>query len=150
LQTLVLCCGDHRANPVNVLGLEPNEVAVLANPGGRVTQAFLNELVVLATIAAVEGFGVGFELIVMHHTDCGLSHLSPEAHADVLAPMFGIDPVDVSSRHLDDPYESVRNDIGLLRETPFVPPSLMVSAIVYELATGTAHTVIPPTPLGET
>jgi carbonic anhydrase len=132
---------------VHVLGLEPNEVAVLANPGGRVTQAFLNELVVLAT---TEGFGVGFELIVMHHTDCGLSHLSPEVHAGVPAPMFGIDPADVSSRHLDDPYQSVRYDIGLLRETPFVSRSLMVSAIVYEIATGTAHTVIPPTPLSET
>lgn len=150
LRTLVLCCGDHRANPVHALGLEPNEAAVLANPGGRVTDRFLTDVAVLATIAAVEGFTTAFEVIVMHHTDCGLSHLSPDTHAGVLAPLFGIDPADVASRHIDDPYQSVQVDIQLLRENPLIPPSLIVSGIVYDLETGMAHTVIAPGPLDAT
>jgi carbonic anhydrase len=84
----------------------------------------------------------------MHHTDCGLSHLSPTSHASVLAPMLGIEPTDVPSRHIDDPYQSVRVDIALLREHPVIPPTLIASGIVYDLLTGTAHTVIPPAPLG--
>ena len=72
LHALVLTCADHRVDPAHVLGLELGEAVVLRNPGGRVTPAFISELAVLATVAQMEGLETGFELILMHHTDCGL------------------------------------------------------------------------------
>lgn len=75
LRAVVLACADHRVDPAQVLGLELGEAVVLRNPGGRVTPAFISELAVLATVAQLEGLETGFELIIVHHTDCGLTRL---------------------------------------------------------------------------
>ena len=148
IRTLMLCCADHRADPAHTLGLEPNEVAVLRNPGGRVTSDVLHSLAVLGTIASLEGFAPGFELILMHHTDCGLSHLSPDTHGELLAPMFGIDRTEVASRHIGDPRRAMATDVELLRANPIVPRTLVVSGLVYDVDTGRVETIIPPSPLG--
>lgn len=97
-----------------MLGLQPNEAIVIRNPGGRVTPNFLGSLAVLATVARTEGLSTRYELIVMQHTDCGLSHLSPDAHADVLASFLGVTPAEVAAKHIGDPREAVRNDVALL------------------------------------
>jgi len=149
LKTVILCCADHRADPAHVLGLNPNEAVVVRNPGGRVTPDFLRHLAVLATVAATESFSTGYELILMQHTDCGLAHLSPEAHADVLAPFLGVDPADVASKHLADPREAVRSDIAALRDNRFVPRTLVVTGLVYDVDTGRVETIVSPAALGE-
>ena len=147
LKALILCCADHRADPAHVFGLKPNEAVVIRNPGGRVTPDFLRTLGVLATIAQVDGLSSGFELILMQHTDCGLSHLSPETHAEVLAPFLGVRPAELGAKNLSDPREAVRSDIALLRQNPFVPPTLIVSGLVYDVDTGCVETIVPPTAL---
>lgn len=147
LKTVILCCADHRADPAHVLGLRPNEAIVIRNPGGRVTPDFLRNLGVLATIARVEHLSSGFELILMQHTDCGLSHLSPETHAEVLAPFLGVGPAELGAKNLSDPMEAVRSDIALLRQNPFVPPTLIVSGLVYDVDTGRVETIVPPAAL---
>ena len=148
LRTVVLCCADHRADPAHVLGLEPNEAIVLRNPGGRLTQAVLHELAVLATIGALEGVAAAFELVLMQHTDCGMSHLSAIDHADLLATMFGINPTDVAARHIDDPTKAVVTDVELLRSNLLMPRDLVVSGLVYDVDTGKVATIIAPAPLG--
>lgn len=86
LHALILTCADHRVDPAQVLGLQLGEAVVLRNPGGRVTPAFISELAVLATVAQIEGLEAGFELILMHHTDCGLARLDgPEQRAQIRA-----------------------------------------------------------------
>ena len=145
LKTVILCCADHRADPAHVLGLKPNEAVVIRNPGGRVTPDFLRHLAVLATVARAERLATGYELIVMQHTDCGLSHLSPETHADVLASLLGVTPAALANQHLKDPREAVRSDIALLRDNPFVPDTLMTSGLVYDVDTGHVETIVSPT-----
>lgn len=146
-RALVLACADHRSDPAHVLGVQPDEAVVVRNPGGRVIPAFLENLVLLATVAAVEGMGTGFELVVLHHTDCGLSHLDPVAHAGVLAPAFGVEPEQVAGLHLDDPRASVVADVEALRANPMVPGNLVVSGLVYDVDTGEVETLVPPAPL---
>jgi carbonic anhydrase len=145
LKVLILCCADHRADPAHVFGLKPNEAVVIRNPGGRVTPDFLRTLGVLATIAQVDRLSSGFELILMQHTDCGLSHLSPDTHAEVLAPFLGVRPAELGAKNLSDPREAVRSDIALLRQNPFVPPTLIVAGLVYDVDTGRVETIVPPT-----
>lgn len=147
LRAVILCCADHRADPAHVLGLEPNEAIVIRNPGGRVTPDFLRNLGVLATIARVERLSSEFELILMQHTDCGLSHLSPETHAEVLASFLGVSPAEVGAKNLSDPREAVRSDIALLRQDRFLPSSLIVGGLVYDVDTGRVETIVPPTAL---
>lgn len=144
LRTVILCCADHRADPAHVLGLMPNEAIVIRNPGGRVTPDFLRSLAVLAAVAMTENLSAAYELILMQHTDCGLSHLSPETNADVLASFFGVTPDEVANKQLGDPREAVRSDVSLLRSNPLVPRTLDVSGLVYDVNTGRVERIVPP------
>jgi carbonic anhydrase len=145
LRTVILCCVDHRTDPAHVLGLMPNEAIVIRNPGGRVTPDFLRSLAVLAAVAMTDNLSAAYELILMQHTDCGLSHLSPETNADVLASFFGITPDEVANKQLGDPREAVRSDVSLLRSNPLVPRTLVVSGLVYDVDTGRVERIVPPT-----
>jgi carbonic anhydrase len=144
LRTVILCCADHRTDPAHVLGLMPNEAVVIRNPGGRVTPDFLRSLAVLAAVSMTENLSAAYELILMQHTDCGLSHLSPETNADVLASFFGVTPDEVANKQLGDPREAVRSDISLLRSNPLVPRTLVVSGLVYDIDTGRVERIVPP------
>ena len=146
LRTVILCCADHRADPAHVLGLMPNEAIVIRNPGGRVTPDFLRSLAVLAVVAMTENLSAAYELILMQHTDCGLSHLSPETNADVLASFFGVTSDEVANKQLGDPREAVRRDVSLLRSNPLVPRTLVVSGLVYDVDTGRVETIVPRAP----
>jgi carbonic anhydrase len=149
LHTIVLTCGDHRVDPAHVLGLDLGEAAVLRNPGGRVTPAFISELAVLAAIAQIEELETGFELIIMHHTDCGLTRLDGPDQRGMMAYFLGVGEDEVADRHLTDPVEAARTDLELLRANPLIPRTLVASAIVYDIASGQVEVVCPPAPLGD-
>jgi carbonic anhydrase len=148
LRALVLACGDHRADPAHVLGLEPNEVVVLRNVGGRVTPEILDELVLLVTVGAAEGIASeGFELVVMHHTDCGITRLGGPEHHGMLAGYFGVDPAEVPDKHVTDPFTAVRVDVEGLRANPLISATLIVSGLVYDVGSGLVEVVCPPAPV---
>jgi carbonic anhydrase len=148
LRALVLTCADHRVDPAHVLGLDLGEAVVLRNPGGRVTPAFIQNLAVLAVVASIEGLEPGFELIVMHHTDCGITRLDSPDHVAMMASYFGIDEDAIPAKHLADPREAVRADLDALRDNPLIPPTLIASGVVYDVGSGRAEIVCPPAPLG--
>jgi carbonic anhydrase len=150
LHAIVLTCGDHRVDPAHVLGLELGEAAVLRNPGGRVTPALIGELAVLATIAQIEGLETGFELVIMHHTDCGMTRLDGPEQRGLMAYFFGVGEDEVAAKHLCNPSESVRTDLELLRANPLIPRTLIASALMYDVATGRVEVICPPAPLGDT
>jgi carbonic anhydrase len=150
LHALVLTCADHRVDPAQVLGLELGEAVVLRNPGGRVTPAFISELAVLATVAQIEDLETGFELILMHHTDCGLARLDGPRQRGLMAYYFGVEEDEVGAKHLTDPFASVQSDLELLRANPLIPRTLIVSAVMYDIASGQVEVISPPAPLGET
>ena len=122
LHALVLTCADHRVDPAQVLGLELGEAVVLRNPGGRVTPAFISELAVLATVAQIEGLETGFELILMHHTDCGLARLDGPEQRGLMAYYFGVEEDEVAAKHLTDPFASVQSRPGAPARKPAHPP----------------------------
>jgi carbonic anhydrase len=147
LRSLVLTCADQRVDPAHILGIDLNESIVLRNAGGRVTPEVLNELALLGTIAAIEGMDPGFELIVVHHTDCGTARLGDSSHHGLLARYFGIDPSDVPGKCVTDPAAAVMLDIAELARNPFVPSTLKVAGLVYHVETGAIEIVRPATPL---
>lgn len=148
LRALVLTCADHRVDPAHILGLGLGEAVVIRNAGGRVTPGVMNDFAVLVTVAAIEELGSGFELVIMHHTDCGTSRLAGPEYVPLLAEYFGIDAEAVAGKCVTDPHASVRADLDLLRANPFIPRTLVVSGVVYDVVTGIAEVVCPPEPLG--
>lgn len=148
LRAIVLTCCDHRVDPAHVLGVSLGEAVVLRNAGGRITPGLVQDLAVLATVAAIEGLDREFEFIIMHHTDCGTSRLGGAGYRGLLAGFFGISEEDVPARQVDDPVASVRFDIAMLRANPMIPRTLVVSGLVYDVAAGRAEVICAPERLG--
>jgi len=147
LRTLIIGCADARVDPAHLLGLEPGEALVLRNIGGRITPAALQDLALLSLIPQVEGAGPvrGLNLVVLHHTDCGITRLV--GFPDRLADYFGIVPDQLAAKAVTDPHASVRVDVAALRANPNLPGDIVASGLVYDVATGRVETVVAPAPL---
>jgi carbonic anhydrase len=138
LRTVVIACSDHRADPAHVLGIEPGEVAVLRNPGGRVTSDVLRSLLVLAAVAEADDLGSGFGIVVLHHTDCGLTRLTAPEHAPLLADYIGVTTEELAGLALADPLAAVRHDVNKLRSVVSAPDTT-ITGLVYDLESGTVQ-----------
>jgi carbonic anhydrase len=140
-------CADPRVDPATVLGLGLGDALIIRNLGGRFTPDTLQTMAALGTIARAEGAspGPGWNLVVLHHTDCGITRLGE--HAGLLAGVFGIDPADLHSKAVGDPVAAVAADVAAIKANPFLPASFLVSGLVYDVATGLIDVVVPPAPL---
>src|ERR1700710_98502 len=77
---MVIGCVDPRVDPTHVLGLANGEAAVIRKVGGRITPATLRTLAMLSRVgqANPEGKQPGdWNLVILHHTDCGMTDLAP-------------------------------------------------------------------------
>ncbi len=145
LRTIVITCADPRVDPAHFLGIEPGEAAVIRNAGGRVTPAAMQSIAMLAAVAEANGVPPDFELVVVHHTNCGVAGLAEEE--DLLADYFGVEPAELADKHVADPHAAVAADIDTLRANDGLPPSLTASGLVFDVETGRAETVVEPAPL---
>lgn len=143
LQTMVISCADPRVDPAHLLGLESGEVVVIRNVGGRITPGTLQNMRLLQTVGQVIGANPSgeFNLIVLHHSDCGITRL--EGQPELLSDYFGIDQADLPGKAVSDPYASIHVDLAVLRATVPLPPTWKVTGMVYDVHTGKVE-VIPP------
>lgn len=143
-RALILGCVDPRVDPVDVLGLQPGEAAVIRNVGGRVTPALFETLAILGRVSQAGGapLGEGWQLIILQHTDCGIRgclHHDPS----LLAQYMGVVPEQLPSLAIADPRQAVAIDVAALKANPQLPASFSVSGLVYDVATGLVETVVP-------
>jgi carbonic anhydrase len=135
LRTLVLGCVDPRVDPAHVLGLETGDAAVIRNVGGRVTPDVLAELALLGRLTeTLVGFAPVIDLIVMQHTDCGITRLQDPP--DMLAAFFHVAPAALARKHVADPRAAVASDIAILRSAPQLAAAFRVTGVVYDVDTG--------------
>jgi carbonic anhydrase len=149
VKATIIGCADMRVDPVHVLGIEPGEAIVLRNIGGRITPSLLEQLGLLGRIGQVAGEVPGgggeFHLVVLHHTDCGITRLAGDPA--MLARFFQIQEGDLKAKAVTDPRVSVAVDVALLRTIPALPGAWLVSGLVYDVATGLVEIVVPPAPI---
>ncbi|MFC9078546.1 MULTISPECIES: carbonic anhydrase [unclassified Streptomyces] len=142
---MVIGCVDPRVDPSHVLGIKHGEAAVIRNVGGRITPATLRTLKMLRKVgeANPDGKASGpWNLVVLHHTDCGMTDLAP--FEDVLAEYFEIPRDELAAKSVRDPYGSVHVDVDVIRQE-IRRPDFFVSGLLYDVSTGTVEVVIPPT-----
>ena len=151
MSTILLTCLDARVDPAHLFGLGLGDALVIRNAGGRVTPAVMRDLAILGVLAdVVSRPGTSLmrpELVVIHHTDCGMSRLVNPAIQGQVARRLGLSVDDVSAMAITDPTTSVQDDIDRLRHAPGVPDQLVVSGFVYDVSNGTISQVVPPAPL---
>ena len=146
VKAIIIGCADMRVDPVHVLGIKPGEAVVIRNIGGRITPGLLEQLQLLGRIGEVAGQipggGGEFHLIVMQHTDCGITRLT--GNPDLLSHYFQINESELKKKAVNDPRAAVRSDVALLRSIPALPSDWMISGLVYDVATGLVEVVDAP------
>jgi carbonic anhydrase len=152
VKAVIIGCADMRVDPVYVLGIKSGEAIVLRNIGGRITPVLLEELGLLGRIGQVAGEVAGgggeFHLIVLHHTDCGITRLAGDPAK--LAHYFQIQEGELKAKAVTDPRAAVAVDVAALRAIPALPGAWLISGLVYEVATGLVEIVVPPAPIRTT
>jgi carbonic anhydrase len=148
VKALIITCADMRVDPAHVLGVQSGEAVVLRNIGGRITPGLVEQIGLLGRIGQVAGAPAGggeFHIVIMQHTDCGITRLAPDT--GLLAHYFQIPESDVPSKKVLEPREAVSMDVATLRSLPPLPASWMISGLVYNVGTGLVDFVVPPAPL---
>lgn len=115
--------------------------------GGRWTPGALQTTATLRAIAEAEGAtpGPGRNLIVLQHTDCGITRL--DGQPDLVAGTFGIDAADLPAKAVGDPRAAVAVDVAEIKANPFLPADFSVSGLVYDVRAGLIETVAAPSKL---
>src|SRR5271163_4012157 len=149
IKAFIIACADMRADPAHVLGIKPGEAVVLRNVGGRFTPGLLEQLALLGRVGAVAGGVPGgggeFHLIVMQHTDCGMTRLAGDPA--MLTHYFQIQEGELKKKAISDPRAAVAIDVVAMRTIPALPGQWLVSGLVYDVATGLVEIVVPPSPI---
>ena len=149
VKAVIIGCADMRVDPAHILGTEPGEAVVIRNIGGRITPGLLEQLALLGRIGQVTGEipggGGEFHLIVLQHTDCGMTRLAGDP--DMLKHYFQIQEGELKAKAVTDPRAAVAVDVAVLRTIPALPGEWRVSGLVYDMATGLVEIVLPPAPI---
>lgn len=127
--TAVVTCMDARIDLFAALGLELGEVHVIRNAGGIATDDVLRSLVLSQRSLGTR------EVLLAHHTDCGLYGLDDARLLDELEAESGSRPPFVFGGFTDVD-ESVRTSVARVRAATFVPHRDAVRGFVYDVATG--------------
>jgi carbonic anhydrase len=128
-KTIVVTCMDARLIPSRFLALEEGDAHVIRNAGGRVQDA-LRSIVISQRLLGTN------EVLVIHHTDCGmLSFRNEDLYAKVKDDL-GADATDIDFLPFPDLEQSVRDDVQFLKDSPLVPEEVSVRGFVYDVKNG--------------
>jgi len=125
----VVACMDARLQPNRILGLEEGEAHVIRNAGGVITDDEIRSLAISQRLLGTE------EIILMHHTDCGMLTFTDEDFRRSLQEEVGIKP-NWAPEAFSDLEEDVRQSIARIKASPFIPHKDSVRGFVYEVETG--------------
>ncbi len=147
-KTIIIGCADPRVDPASIFELTEGEAAIIRNVGGRADPGTLETMALLRSVVNALGgdIGPGWNLVVLHHTDCGIRHCQAQMPA-LLAKHLGVAPEALDSMAIADPHAAVVMDVASLQANPKTPTGALVTGLVYDVATGTVEIVVPTAPL---
>jgi carbonic anhydrase len=125
----VLACMDARLDPGKLLGLSDGDAHVIRNAGGVVSDDALRSLALSQHLMGTE------EIVLIHHTDCGLLNITDDEFAAKLEAETGTTP-DWRAHAFDDLEQNLRTSIERLKQSPFVPRTDNIKGYIYEVETG--------------
>jgi carbonic anhydrase len=131
----ILTCMDARLDPAKALGLEEGDAHVVRNAGGRASGDALRSLAISQQLLGTR------EVVVIHHTDCGMQTFTNEDLRRRLQTELGADASEIDFLPFGDLEASVREDVATIRASPLVPRDVAVSGFVYDVRTGRLHEV---------
>jgi carbonic anhydrase len=131
----VVACMDARLVPTRILGLEEGDAHVIRNAGGVVTADALRSLAISQRLLGTT------EIILIHHTDCGMLTFTDDGFKKSIQDETGIKP-DWAAESFADLDEDVRQSIARIKANPFVPKKDAIRGFVFDVATGKLNEVV--------
>jgi carbonic anhydrase len=130
----VVACMDARINVYGVLGLNEGEAHVIRNAGGVVTEDEIRSLAISQRLLGTK------EIILIHHTDCGMLTFTDDGFKKTIQEDVGVKPP-WATEAFDDLDKDVRQSIARIRNSPFVPVKDSIRGFVFDVATGKLNEV---------
>ncbi len=125
----VVACMDARLNVYGALGLQEGDAHVIRNAGGVVTDDEIRSLAISQRLLGTE------EIILIHHTDCGMLTFGDEEFKAAIEQDTGIRP-SWAAETFSDLEGDVRQSVARIKASPFIPRKDSVRGFVYEVETG--------------
>ncbi len=132
----VLACMDARLNPYGLLGLQEGDAHVIRNAGGVVTDDEIRSLAISQRLLGTE------EILLIHHTDCGMLTFTDDAFKASVQAETGIKP-EWAAEAFADLDEDVRQSVARIKASPFIPRKESVRGFVYDVHSGGLREVDP-------
>ena len=126
----VVTCMDSRIDPLGMLGLQPGDAKIFRNPGGRVTDAALEALVLGVHLLGVR------RILVVPHTRCAMATFSENELRVKVSESSGQDASWQSFGVIGDQIASLHDDVRTLRAHPLIPAGVPVGGFLYDVDTG--------------
>jgi carbonic anhydrase len=139
----IVACMDARLHVSKILGLNEGDAHVIRNAGGAVTDDAIRSLAISQRLLGTE------EVVLIHHTDCGMLTFTDDAVKSQIQEETGIRPafaLEAFSNLEDD----VRQSIARIKASPFVPKKDRVRGFIYDVKTGRLNEVPERVPAGVT
>lgn len=126
----IVTCMDSRIDPLNMLGLKPGDAKIFRNPGGRVTEAAMEALVLGAHLLGVQ------RILVIPHTRCAMTSNTEAELRERVSASAGVDASWAEFHVVEDQVASLEEDVQKVRSHPLIPDSVTVGGFVYDVDTG--------------
>lgn len=132
----VVTCMDARLHPEKFLGLDVGDAHVIRNAGGRVSEDAIRSLVISERLLGTD------EVVVIHHTGCGMLTFQNEDLIAKIKEDLGVDATGRDFLPFPDLEQSVRDDVETLRDSDLIPDDISVSGAIYDVETGELREVV--------
>jgi carbonic anhydrase len=130
----IVACMDARLNPYGLLGLTEGDAHIIRNAGGAVTPDVIRSLAISQRLLATE------EIVLIHHTGCGMLTFRDDEFRDAIEQETGIRP-DWPAESFTDLDQDVRQSIARIKTSPFIPRTDSVRGFVYDVESGALREV---------
>lgn len=127
----IVTCMDSRIDPLGMLGLKPGDAKIFRNPGGRVTDAALEALVLGVHLLGVE------RILIVPHTRCAMASNTEAELRERVSKSAGIDVSWQRFHAIDDQIAALHEDVQRVRSHPLIPADTKVGGFVYDVDRGT-------------
>jgi carbonic anhydrase len=125
----IVACMDARLNIYGALGLKEGDAHVIRNAGGVVTDDEIRSLAISQRLLGTE------EIILIHHTDCGMLTFTDDEFKSSIQQETGIKP-EWAAEAFSDLETDVRQSIARIKASPFIPRKASIRGFIYEIETG--------------
>jgi carbonic anhydrase len=126
----VVTCMDSRIDPLGIIGLSPGDAKIFRNPGGRVTEAALEALVLGVHLLNVK------RILVVPHTRCAMASSTLDELRARVGESAGQDASWQTFGVVEDQVAALNDDVRKVRAHPLIPDSVEVGGFLYDVDTG--------------